>query len=134
MIFLSVMLHLSPRSLPGYLQEAKVKITQLCLILCDLMDYAVHRILQARIMEWVAIPFSRGSSQPRDQTPVSHLAGGFFTESQRKPKNPGVSSLSLLQRTFPTQESNKLRSPALQVDSLPIELSGKPLNSSNVTF
>jgi len=40
---------------------------------------SVHGILQARILEWVAIPFSRGSSQPRDQTQVSCLAGGFFT-------------------------------------------------------
>ena len=44
----------------------KVKVTQLCLTLCDPMDYTVHGILQARILEWVAIPFSRGSSQPRD--------------------------------------------------------------------
>ena len=41
--------------------------------------YAVHGILQARIPDWVVIPFSRGSSQPRDQTQVSHIAGGFFT-------------------------------------------------------
>ena len=45
------------------------------------MDYAVHGILQARILEWVAFPFSRGSSQPRDRTQVSHVAGGFFTSS-----------------------------------------------------
>ena len=43
------------------------------------MDYAVHEILQARILEWVAFPVARGSSQPRDQTQVSHIAGGFFT-------------------------------------------------------
>ena len=43
------------------------------------MDYTVHRILQARILERVPIPFSRGSSQPRDQTQVSHIAGRFFT-------------------------------------------------------
>ena len=46
---------------------------------CDPMDYTVHGILQARILEWVAFPFSRGSSQLRDQTQVSHIAGGFFT-------------------------------------------------------
>ena len=44
----------------------KVKVTQLCPTLCDPMDYTVHGILQARILEWVAFPFSRGSSQPRD--------------------------------------------------------------------
>ena len=43
------------------------------------MDYTAHAILQARILEWVAVPFSRGSSQPRDQTQVSHIAGIFFT-------------------------------------------------------
>ena len=43
------------------------------------MDYTVHGILQARILEWVVVPFSRGSSQQRDQTQVSHIAGRFFT-------------------------------------------------------
>jgi len=43
------------------------------------MDYTVHGILQARILEWVAFPFSRGSSRPRDQTQVCWIAGGFFT-------------------------------------------------------
>ena len=56
-----------------------VKVTQLCPTLCNPMDYTVHEILQARILEWVAFPFSRGSSQPRDRTQVSHIAGRFFT-------------------------------------------------------
>ena len=43
------------------------------------VDYTVHGILQARILEWVAFPFSRGSSQPRDRIQVSHIAGRFFT-------------------------------------------------------
>ena len=43
------------------------------------MDYTVYGILQARILEWVAFPFSRGSSQTRDQTQVSCIAGRFFT-------------------------------------------------------
>ena len=47
--------------------------------LCNPMDYTVHGIPQARILEWVAFLFFRGSSQPRDQTQVSHIAGGFFT-------------------------------------------------------
>ena len=47
--------------------------------LCGPMDYTVDRILQARILEWVAFPFSRGSSQPRDWTQVSSIASGFFT-------------------------------------------------------
>ena len=72
------------------------------------MDYTVHGMLQARILERVAFPFSRGSSQPRDQTQVSHIAGGFFTaEPQGKPKNTGVGSLSLLQWIFLTKELNQ---------------------------
>ena len=59
--------------------KCKVKVTQLCPTLCDPMDYTVRGIFQARILEWVAFPFSRGSSQPRDRTQVSHIAGGFFT-------------------------------------------------------
>ena len=59
-------------------------VTQSCPALCDPMDCslpgsAVRGILQARILEWVAISFSRGSSQPRDQTWVSRTAGRFFT-------------------------------------------------------
>ena len=61
------------------LQASEVKVTQSCLPLCDPMDYTVHRILQARILEWVAFPFCRGSSQPRDQTQISHIAVVFFT-------------------------------------------------------
>ena len=54
-------------------------VTQSCLTLCNSMDYPAHEIFQARILEYIAFPFSRGSSQPRDQTQVSHIAGGFFT-------------------------------------------------------
>ena len=57
----------------------KVKVAQSCPPLCDPMDYTVHGILQARILEWVAFPFSRGSSRPRNQTGVSCFAAGFFT-------------------------------------------------------
>ena len=99
--------------------EVKVKVVQSCPMLCDPMDYTVHGILQARILEWVVIPFSKGifptqglnpglpqcrqilyklshrgsprmlewvaypfssrSSRPRNQTRVSCIAGGFFT-------------------------------------------------------
>ena len=58
---------------------SEVKVTQSCLTLCDPMDYTVHGILQARILEWVAFPFSRASSQPRDRTEVSRIAGRFLT-------------------------------------------------------
>ena len=61
------------------IEKVKMKVTQLCLTLCDPVDYPVHGILQARILEWVAFPFSRGSSQPRDRAQVSCIAGRFLT-------------------------------------------------------
>ena len=71
------------------------------------MGYTVHRILQARILEWVAFTFFRGFSQPRDQNQVPHIAGNFFTSwGTGKPKNAGVGNLSLLQWIFLTQELN----------------------------
>ena len=98
------------------------------------MDYTVCGILQARILEWVAFPFSRGSSQPRDRSQVSCIAAAAAkslqsyptlcdprdgsppgspvqvdflpAEPQGTPKNTGVGSLSLLQQIFPTQELN----------------------------
>ena len=57
----------------------KVKVAQLCLTLCDPMDYSAHGILQARRLEWAAFPFSRGFSQTRVKTQVSCIAGGFST-------------------------------------------------------
>ena len=58
---------------------SEVKVAQLCPTLCDPIGYTVHGILQARILEWVAIPFSGVSSLPRDWTQASCIAGGFFT-------------------------------------------------------
>ena len=68
-------------SLPAERSEkgVKRKVTQLWLTLCDPMDSTVHRILQVRILGMVDIPFSRGSSQPRDWTQVSRIASRFFT-------------------------------------------------------
>ena len=57
----------------------KMKVAQSCPTLWDPVDYTVYGILQARILEWIVIPFSRGSSQPRNWTQVSHSAGRFFT-------------------------------------------------------
>ena len=64
--------------------EVKVLVTQSCLTLCDPMDYSppgssVHGVLQVRILRWAAIPFSKGSSWPKDGTWVSCIAGGLFT-------------------------------------------------------
>ena len=83
-----------------FLLNMNMNIAQSCPTLCDPMDYRVHGILQARILEWVAFSFSRGSSQPRDQ------AHSLPAEPQGKPTNTGVGSLSLLQGIFSTQELN----------------------------
>ena len=56
-----------------------MKVIQSCPTLYNPMDYTVHGILQAWILEWVPFPFSRGSSQPKDWTQGSHIAGRFFT-------------------------------------------------------
>ena len=60
-------------------EEVEVKVAQSCPSLCDFRDCTVHGVLQPRILQWVVFPFSRGSSQPRGQTQVSHTAGKFFT-------------------------------------------------------
>ena len=65
-------------------ESVKVLVTQSCPTCCDLMDYSalvsfVYGILQARILEWVAIPFSRASSWSKDRTQVFWIAGIFFT-------------------------------------------------------
>ena len=66
--------------------KMKALVAQLCPILCEPMDYnipdsSVRGILQARILEWVAISFSRESSWPREQIHISCIANGFFTTS-----------------------------------------------------
>ena len=86
----------------------EVKVTQLCPTLYNPMDYTVHGILQARILEWVAFPFSRISSNPGIEPRSPTLqADSLPAEPQGKPKNTGVGSLSLLQGIFPTQELNQ---------------------------
>ena len=79
----------SPKNL-----RSEVKIAQSGPTLCDPMDCIVPVILQARILAWVAFPFSRGSSQPRDWTQVSHIARVFFsswaTKKKKKKKNSGA--------------------------------------------
>ena len=60
-------------------KRLRVKVARSCPTLWAAMDSTVHGILQAKILEWVAFLYSRGSSQPRDRTQVSHIAGRFFT-------------------------------------------------------
>ena len=91
----------------------KSEVAQLCSTLCNSMDCSppgssVHGNLQTRMLGWVTMPPSRGSSQPRDQTQVPTLqAYSLPTEPPGKPKNTGVGSLSLLLGIFLTQKSNR---------------------------
>ena len=75
LLLLAVLRGLCPSLCPSLESESASG----CPNLWDPMDYTVRGILQARVWEWVAVPFSRRSSQPRDRTQVSRIAGGFFT-------------------------------------------------------
>ena len=66
-----------------------MKVTQSCPTVCDPMDYTVHGILQARILKWVAFPFSRIYSQSRDLNQITCIAGGFFYQLRHK-KSPRI--------------------------------------------
>ena len=81
-------------NLRSKIYKVKVKVTQSCPT-----DYTVHGILQARKLEWVAFPVSRGCSQPRDRTQVSFIAGGFFTSWATREAQEYWT-------VFPTQGSN----------------------------
>ena len=86
----------------------KVKATQLCPALCDPMDYAVHGILQAGMLEWMVFPSPGDLPNPGIKLRSFTLqADSLPAEPQGKPKITGVGSLSLLQRIFLTQESNR---------------------------
>ena len=83
-------------------------------------------ILQARILKWVAVPSPRGSSQARDQTQVSHFAGGFFTSWATKEVQEHWSGYPIPSPEDLPDPGINPGSPALHADSLPTELSGKP--------
>ena len=90
------------------MKSSEVKVTQSFLTVCDPMDYTVHEILQVRILEWVAFPFSRDLPNPGIKPRSPTLQVDFLsTEPQGKPRNTGVGSLSLLQQIFLTHRSNR---------------------------
>ena len=78
-----------------------MKATQSCPVLCYLMDSSpsgssVHGIIKAGILEGVGIPFSRGSSQPRDGTQISHIAGGFFTSEAPEGRGGRIIKINII--------------------------------------
>ena len=82
-------------------------------------------ILQARILEWVAFPFSRESSQPRDQTQVSHISGTFFTSWATREAQEYWNGLPFPSPGALPNPGIKSSFPALQADSLPSEPPGQ---------
>ena len=90
------------------------------------MNSIVHGILQARILGWVAFPFSRGSSQLRYLTQVSCIAGGFFTSWATREAQECWSGWPIPSPVDLPNPGIKLGSPELQVNSLPTEESGSP--------
>ena len=85
------------------------QVTRLCPTLYDSMDYTVYGILKARMLEWVAIPFSRGIFPNQGSNPdLLHCRWILYQlRHQGSPKNTGVGRPSLPQRIFPTQELNQ---------------------------
>ena len=84
---------------------------------CSLPRSSAHGIFQARVLEWVAISFSRGSSKPRDQIQVSHTAGRFFTIWATREAQEYWSGYPILSSQDLPNPEIEPGSPALQVDS-----------------
>ena len=95
---------------------------------CGPPGSAVHGILQARILEWVATPFSRESSHPRDRTQVSRIEGKFFTVWATREAHEYWSRQPIPSPGDLSDPGIEPGSPALQADSLPAELPVKPLS------
>ena len=108
-----------------------MKVAQSRLTLCDLMVYTVHGILLARILGWVAFPFSKGSSQPRDWTQVSRSAGRFFTSWAPSEAQEYWSGLPILSPADLPEPGIELGPLASQVYSLPTEPSWKRRHQSD---
>ena len=92
-VLYAVLTHVFPCTPNTGKVKMNVKVIQSCVTLCNPMDYTVNEILQARIVEWVGFPFSRGSSQPRDQNPTLQ-ADSLPAEPQGKPRQPWIFILS----------------------------------------
>ena len=108
------------------LNKVKVKVPQLCLTLCDPMDYKVHGNSPGQNTGVVSLFFFRGSFQPRAQTQVSGIADGFFTSWATREAQEYWSGQPIPSPANLPNPGIEPGSPALHVDSWPTELSGKP--------
>ena len=96
-------------------------VIQSCATVCESVDYSppgssIHGLLQARILEWVAIPFSRGSSQQRDQTQVSCIAGRFLLSEPPGKIKSKIEAFNIL-RIYLSKNGFQSGSAKLEVDS-----------------
>ena len=98
--------------------KVKVKVTQFWPTLCDPMDTTIHGLLQARILDWVAIPFSRGSSQPRDRAKSSCMMYSAYQLNEQ------VENRQSWHIPFPVWNQSVVPSPVLFFLDLPTYLSG----------
>ena len=101
---------------------------------CGQILYQLSHKGSPRILEWVAYPFFRGSSQPKDPTQISCTAGRFFTSWATREAQEYWSELPIPSPVYLPNLGVELGSPALQVDSLPTELSGKPWYQGSTCF
>ena len=108
--------------LPLMCIKVKVKVTRSCPTLCNPMEYMIHGILQARILEWVVFPFSRGSSRPGNRTGISCIAGGFFPSWARREAQEYWSGQPFPPPGDLPDPGIEPGSPALQAGPLPVEL------------
>ena len=108
-----------------------------CLTLCDPVGFSVHGIFPTRMLEWVAMPSSRGSSPPRDRTHISCMsciAGGFFTaESLGKPPEDGLLNLSIATWLCQRASVRKLRPPQPPA-TYALDISSVNYHNSDFTF
>ena len=102
--------------------------------LCDPMDYTLQVIYQARILKWVAVPFSRVSSQPWDWAQIDPIAGRFFTSWTTREDQEYWSGWPVPSPADLPGPGIKPWSPTLQADSLPTELPGKPKGACYPSF
>ena len=109
-----------------------MKVVQLCQTLCDPVDYTVHGILQARILEWVAFPFCRDLPNPGTElTSPTLQVDSLLVEPQEKPRNTRVGRQPIPSPAYLPDPGIEPGSLALQVDSLPTDLSERQgLNTS----
>ena len=105
-----------------------MKVARPCPTLFEPTDHTVHGILQATVLEWVTVPFSRGSSQPRDRIHVSHIAGRFFTSWAIRESSSGQPFLGSrsIWKLLSQKKKKNIYTTSSQIFQTTITFSGSP--------